>query len=1383
MARRPASSYLFACTIVASLLLLGARGVSAEDARLDVIHSFSTDAKAPSSLLSASDGYFYGTYQAGGPFGGGALFRMSAEGDVTIIHNFDRQTDGEGPTTLIEASDGFLYGSAGPIETHTSTCGVIFRATLAGHVDILHELLPSEGCGYNVTLLEASDGNFYGATQSRGTFDRGTIFRLSRSGTLTVLRQFSIGAPSPLMQANDGNLYFVAGGWLCRMTLAGAFTPLVSGVANHLAGPLTQGSDGLLYGADEGIPQYDFYEPGKIFKTTLDGTQTILRRFGGEFGRYPQTRLIEVSPGRFVGSAWGDSPTVFAIATDGAISQIVGVAASNLIRVAADRLFGLSGGAIVEISLTGSLRVVSAPPQTVSMARPSRLIRTMSGELLGMAESSDVYPAKGYLFRLSASGDVTRLREFAGGTQYLAQSLDGAIFGVGKESSTSQSKLWTLAQDGTYTSFQLPWTATGDSFDPTRSLVETAVGSWLAGTYRNSYDYNVPNRCGAVWRLNRTGVATVVHAFDSGYQGGSGVINSDGCFISSLARGDNGTVYGATSGGGTFGSGTLFEISPQGTFRVVHQFTGGDGVAGPNRLFVGPDGGLYGTTRDVFFRVNPYSGALVALHRFVEYERYASLSQGPGGFYGISYSEALGSEQLFTLSYAGNFTRLKALSRYGRERLLGYPYDASLVWTGGSTFYGVSQYGGTSTYHGAAFRITLPAELTAPPAGVDFDGDQRAELATYRPSTNFWYLRNSAYNWTVGAGITEFQWGDAGDLPVPGDYDGDGKTDPTVYRPATHEWFIRESSLGFDISQYGHITWGANGDTPIPGDFDGDGLTDVAVYQPSTGTWYVRPSSASYGSTTDTWQFQWGLPGDTAVIGDYDGDGKVDVTVYRPTTGEWFIRYSSRNYDAAQGRYAWGTNGDAPLSADFDGDGRTDIGVYRPGTGQWFVLYSSLDFDLVRPGTFAWGVPPSDLPRLVDFDGDGKADLTVYRPTTGEWFVRYSSLGYDASHAARFEWGAPGDLALPTNGASELAATRLSAPLLTIDQPIPGAAVVPPFAVGGWAVDPYAASGTGIDAVHVYAFPAGGGAPIFLGAARYGSTRSDIGEKFGSQFTHSGFLLTVSSLANGIYTIQAFGHSTAANTFSVSSRVTITVGPAPLMSLDNPTSNSTFVGTLTVSGWAIDRAAPYGTGVDIVQVWATPVGGASPLFLGNAHLGRDRPDVARLFGNQFWSSGYVFIADVPPGNYTVNVYMHSSVSQTFSAVMSASNVTVTALPPNPQLAIDLPTTGARIARPFTMSGWAIDTGSWTGTGMDAVHVWAFPIDGGPQVFLGAATYGLERPDVANVFPKYRYVNSGYSLAVTSTNLPAPGTYDFYAFGHSTVTGDFSIVRVVRATVF
>ena len=70
-------------------------------------------------------------------------------------------------------------------------------------------------------ILQATDGNFYGATYEGGGKDSyGTLFKLTPTGVLTTLHEFCPNggthctdgwSPQPLVQGTDGNFYGVAG--------------------------------------------------------------------------------------------------------------------------------------------------------------------------------------------------------------------------------------------------------------------------------------------------------------------------------------------------------------------------------------------------------------------------------------------------------------------------------------------------------------------------------------------------------------------------------------------------------------------------------------------------------------------------------------------------------------------------------------------------------------------------------------------------------------------------------------------------------------------------------------------------------------------------------------------------------------------------------------------------------------------------------------------------------------------------------------------------------------------------------------------------------------------------------------------------------------------
>jgi hypothetical protein len=71
-----------------------------------------------------------------------------------------------------------------------------------------------------------------------------------------------------------------------------------------------------------------------------------------------------------------------------------------------------------------------------------------------------------------------------------------------------------------------------------------------------------------------------------------------------------------------------------------------------------------------------------------------------------------------------------------------------------------------------------------------------------------WYI----FDLVTGSNRAQ-QWGAPGDIPVSGDYDGDGKADMTVFRPSTALWYILDSVTGSSRS----LQWGAGEDLPISG--------------------------------------------------------------------------------------------------------------------------------------------------------------------------------------------------------------------------------------------------------------------------------------------------------------------------------------------------------------------------------------------------------------------------------------------------------------------------------------------------------------------------------------------------------------------------------------
>jgi hypothetical protein len=229
--------------------------------------------------------------------------------------------------------------------------------------------------------------------------------------------------------------------------------------------------------------------------------------------------------------------------------------------------------------------------------------------------------------------------------------------------------------------------------------------------------------------------------------------------------------------------------------------------------------------------------------------------------------------------------------------------------------------------------------------------------------------------------------------------------------------------------------------------------------------------------------------------------------------------------------------------------------------------------------------------------------------------------------------------------------TKKPDPKMSIDTPGNGL-VQQPIWFAGWALDLGSSTDAGSDAVHVWAWPDSGGLPIFAGAVTPGSmSRPDVGAAYGSRFTNSGFGLLLNELPPGSYTLVGYMHSTVAGTFNHSQAVRVTI-PAPLMSIDAPAANGVVSASgFHVGGWAVDRGATTGTGVDTLHMWAWPDSGP-PIWAGVASYGAARADLGALMGAQFTNSGFNAIVTLPPGTYDLVIYSHSTVTGSFNTARS-----------------------------------------------------------------------------------------------------------------------------------
>jgi uncharacterized repeat protein (TIGR03803 family) len=184
---------------------------------LTTLYSFAgADGYQPTAaLVQASDGNFYGTTSGGGANGEGTVFKITSGGTLTTLYSFCAQagcSDGRVPAAeLALGSDGDFYGTTGLGANNDS--GTVFKITPGGFLTTLHSFSSfADGGNPQAALMQASDGNFYGTTLFGGnTGHQGTVFKITPGGTLTTLHDgygpTGYWPRAVLIQATDGNLY------------------------------------------------------------------------------------------------------------------------------------------------------------------------------------------------------------------------------------------------------------------------------------------------------------------------------------------------------------------------------------------------------------------------------------------------------------------------------------------------------------------------------------------------------------------------------------------------------------------------------------------------------------------------------------------------------------------------------------------------------------------------------------------------------------------------------------------------------------------------------------------------------------------------------------------------------------------------------------------------------------------------------------------------------------------------------------------------------------------------------------------------------------------------------------------------------------------------
>ena len=292
-------------------------------------------------------------------YGCGTVFKVTPKGKESILYAFGGNSDGADPLAgLVADKKGNLYGTTSDGGGGTQCivqgggCGTVFKVTRDGNETVLYGFSGgSDGANPEAGLIMDRNGNLFGTTAYGGNTAAcnlgaspgcGVVFELAADGTQSVRYAFQGGndgwAPiGSLIEDRDGNLY--------GTTQAGGSTSACNGVGcgivfkiapdgteailhdftggkdgEHPAAGLILDGSGNLYGATQG----NYYAAGRtaaaaenygtVFKLSPDGTFRVLHTFtNGASGANPVANVIAGTHHELFSTTEFSNGTVFAV--------------------------------------------------------------------------------------------------------------------------------------------------------------------------------------------------------------------------------------------------------------------------------------------------------------------------------------------------------------------------------------------------------------------------------------------------------------------------------------------------------------------------------------------------------------------------------------------------------------------------------------------------------------------------------------------------------------------------------------------------------------------------------------------------------------------------------------------------------------------------------------------------------------------------------------------------------------------------------------------------------------------------------------------------------------------------------------------------------------
>ena len=550
----------------------------------------------PTGPLLLKNGNLYGATLDGGESvreqengGCGVVFELAPRSNgqwlEKVIYTFQgNQSDGPiYPALSAFDSHGSLYGFTNRGGTGVcSYCGSVFELTPNGNGPWTEaELWDFDGQSdgdYPTAVALGPAGKIYGTTTGPGAgqLPEGQIFELTPqssptgASTLNVLYIFPFTdgeEPSRGLIADAaGNMYgTTAYGGLNNVGSIFKMSPVGNGWKESLIYSFGPASRSAYYSASPSSMVFD--AKGNLYGTTQEG------------GANHNGSVFELSPA--VGGIWQEKDLVSFTWNDGLVQPIGGVVFDKAGHIYGVAVFNGAYGYGGVFQLT----------QGADGQWTAAVIYNFKG-----SPSDGAIPQAGLV--IDSAGNLYGTTERGGSGQCNDGSNNPAGCGVAFELSYAADTGWTETLLHSFIGVQ-----GSDGAAPTANLIldgsGNLYGTTVSGGSLDSHcvGYGVPSGCGTVFELTPSAAGwneTVLYKFKGG--NGDGTNPAGG-----LTRSQAGNLYGTTSGGGAYRSGTLFKLTPAGssgwTATVLHNFgNGSDGKFPNSSPIFGAGNNLFGVT-------------------------------------------------------------------------------------------------------------------------------------------------------------------------------------------------------------------------------------------------------------------------------------------------------------------------------------------------------------------------------------------------------------------------------------------------------------------------------------------------------------------------------------------------------------------------------------------------------------------------------------------------------------------------------------------------------------------------------------------------------------------------------------------------------------------